>query len=282
MARFILTLSLVLITSGVLGCAPSYKWRLGGHKYLAVEHGRALELVDLDLSYVIPRRFNGWGTVLLERCGDRVSQDVPCFPGDHHPTQQDIAQIDAAIPAYRAVDVLLSAAVDLDVRAGAGRTAYVMGTDPIIIAYLDDLSESVSRVSVDSARSSEDPGADVRTRRGSERTGTITRSVNGIRLTRLVHTDDLKVLHANVLLFYPESLSFQSTGGGTQWFGPPLQALYLRKVVLRRTVALGEIFNAILSEGGVNTMTATVENVPLSGFNSPLLRSLKPVQSRSE
>ena len=161
-ARHALVLMAAVVTAGAAGgChfpfivgsivaaseGSGYYWKQQpGGPYHAAEAGRRVRLVPVRYR----QRGNiasGGGEALVEACdsaaGDVVAGELPCWPRDGRGVSNRlIERIDQELPAHRTTHRLKFVAGSINREVGTFRTAYVIGTRPLVIAFLDEAPDA--------------------------------------------------------------------------------------------------------------------------------------------
>jgi hypothetical protein len=217
------------------GCAP-YEWQRGPLRVYAAERGRTVELVEVSVRRT-KSPFHPWGTCLLELepCGTfprpTTGVDMPCWPANKSRVSDALlATINWHTEGYRDPKPLLSAGKDLNRHIGAEHDAYVVGTLPLAVAFLDERPDVEAYRSPQAPEPTPGPG-----RKGGD-------MWSGGRRTHLVTRADLGRT-ANVVLLFPDEMRVRSDYGLAP--DPATYPMRARILVLPEPATLSRLIEAL-------------------------------------
>jgi hypothetical protein len=239
-------LVLVLLIGAIAaGCGRNYYgWTQVHGPYHVVEGGRQLELVSVGVSdhySVIPI----YSDRLVEPCERKArSKGLPCWPQDEREvTPALMSRLVKDLPAYRRAEPLLHAARYLNGNVGAFKRAYLIGTRPLAVAFLDE-------------------HADAKAYRALASSAPTTASDSGpaLRETRLVGTTELKDM-ANVVLLFPDEMEVKANYSISP--DPGEHALHAKLFVLSNRQTLLQLTRAVAEPGSLTEMAEVIVEVPV-------------------
>lgn len=134
---------LLPLVLGILGGGcQRYVWTQSPEQIVAAEHGRVCHFRQIGV--MDQSRWIGWHPVLVETCGQAQSGTaVPCWPADNRGVSQDaLGTLYWNAPDFRQTNELLNGAANLNREIGSMKLAWIVGTNPLAIAFLDKQSAS--------------------------------------------------------------------------------------------------------------------------------------------
>lgn len=215
---FALPASLLIAGAAAGGCG-GYEWtREAEGLYYASERGRLVPLVAVSVRGT-GSPFESWNPVLVEPCEGREQgaagggagppDGMPCWPpGGRGVTQGLLATLALEMPQHRNIGPLLDASAKLNREIGTGRTAYILGTHPLVIAYLDERPDAAAYRQLAGPQPWPPQGKGVDARRLSDGSWDVYDPRE--RDARLVGETNLLDVQANVVLHYPEELDLKA------------------------------------------------------------------------
>ena len=145
-----ITVLLPLLVNGCMYCGitmPGWEAYQGEGCYTVAEQGRVVQLVDVDIRPP-GSPWHGWSPVLVEPCDSQEFQNqradvLPCWPLDKHQRKPAVlARIAKGLPGYRDRRILRNAAYLLNEDAGILHPAWIIGTQPLVLTFLDSAGAS--------------------------------------------------------------------------------------------------------------------------------------------
>lgn len=132
--------ALLCVAAGCGGRGEHYgDWRIGDDHFHAAEGGRVVELRPMSVRTIEGYGMERWYDRLVEQCGRGRRQPRPCWPGEGvKPSPRLLDSVVNDLPAHRRTAALLYAARYRNREVGAGRPAWVIGTHPLAVAFLDE------------------------------------------------------------------------------------------------------------------------------------------------
>ncbi len=239
-----------------------YKYKEGDTLYYAVERGREVRLIEIQL-WETSNPFLGSGYLLLEPSNSteaRQSQ-IPLWPADKRQrTQEYLATLAHELPHYRTRWGVLYAAQHINRDIGAFHPAWVIGTDPLVVAFRQGTAEP-------------EPYADLARRGAATRPTTtpgvieiLNRSGEGAlydrraRHVKLVTDAELEC-EADTVLIFPKEMTLPwvhlRTTSSTQ-SSPQLRVLHLRE-----PMSLRSLMRDLTESNRLEQQAESVKDVPV-------------------
>jgi hypothetical protein len=260
-----------------VGCATHYGWKQGSARYHVVERGQLLQLVDVSIILETSNPFNGWAEpLLLQPCGSAggVQPDVPpCWPDQERArTQELLASLYSDAPDYRGKLGLLRLARYLNRDIGTFRRAWIIGTNPLAVAFLegppDQIPPDVQRRLNQVRELTSGPDARASTRPTTRpgyievvtRSGEVVPVDLRVRDARFVTEADLNTLVDRILL-YPQDMPLSGAG---QRPAPGADPPHRVKVFqLSEPVSIESVMRALTEPGKLERGAKTVREAPV-------------------
>jgi hypothetical protein len=175
----------------------------------------------------------------------------------HPPEEGTLAYISAHLPGHRYSEPLLHAAAYLNREVGPLRRAYVIGTKPLVVAFLEENPNLKAYRDAATSQPTTGPGLEImRTRRG-----TLIPIDNRRRDVRLVLRENLDA-PVNIVLSFPSALTIgpgYAVGGPVG--GPETERLTATVRVLRTPISVSQLLDELAS--GADWTAATEELITL-------------------
>jgi hypothetical protein len=202
------------------GCAR-YEWEVGP-QYTAAEQGRIIQLREIQLRNTATP-FNPWVPCLVESCESQHQAALPCWP--ERPRSGSamadlLYEMEWHLPQYRYSSSLIHAACYLNRGLGAFHHAWIVGTKPLAVAFLDDQPnvEEYRRLATQ-PRPTSGPGI---TRIEPRTHGDVAIVDKRARDAKLVSNAELNA-PVNIVLLFPEEMEILDSYPIAKPTGKPMQ-----------------------------------------------------------
>jgi hypothetical protein len=264
------------VAGATVGCATHYEWKQGSGRYFAVERGQLLKFVEITV-FETSNPFEPTAELLLlEPHGSAgwVQPDAP--PGwpdqEGERTQELLASMYSGAPDYRGEPGLLRLAQYLNRDIGTFRRAWIIGTNPFAVAFLDGPPDQIPpevQRRIDQLKDlTSRPDAKASTRPTTRpgyfeivtRSGEVVPVDLRVRDARFVTEADLDARVDRVLL-YPENMPVSNAGERT---APGINPPHRAKVIqLAQPQSLESVMRVLTVPGKIENQAKLIREVPV-------------------